>query len=105
MSEVSKKTKSKNPRFSKTNKGKTILLKNCVVFHGKKLRFIIEQEASGLLSSLRLETPSSKIPPLGDMLFWRYQMHEIVNKILLAADKFMPEIHDHLLNTEEQHKF
>ena len=26
-------------------------------------------------------------------LRWRYKMNEIVNKLLLAGDKFMPEMH------------
>ena len=30
---------------------------------------------------------------LGDVLFWLYRMNEIVDKFLLAGDKFMPEIH------------
>ena len=36
----------------------------------KKFRFIKNQEAKGLLSNLALKTPSSKIPILGDILFW-----------------------------------
>ena len=35
----------------------------------KKLRFIKEQEASGLLSSLGIKTPLSKIPLVGSVLF------------------------------------
>ena len=34
-----------------------------------KLRFVIEQEAKGLLSSLVLKTPLNKISILGDILF------------------------------------
>ena len=34
----------------------------------KKSRFMKEQEAKGLLSSLGLETPLSKVPLLGDIL-------------------------------------
>ena len=59
----------------------------------KKSIFIKEQEAEGLLSSLGLETPLRKVPLLGDILFWVYKMNEIVNKFLLAGDKFMPEMH------------
>ena len=40
------------------------------------------------------ESPTlSKIPMLGDILFLRYKMNEIVTKFLLAARKFMPEMH------------
>ena len=59
----------------------------------KKSRFIKNQEAKGLLSNLGLKTPSSKVPKLGDILFWMYKMNEIVNKFLLAGDKFMPDMH------------
>ena len=36
----------------------------------KKSRFIKIQEAKGLLSNLGIKTPSSKVPILGDILFW-----------------------------------
>ena len=35
----------------------------------KKSKFIKNQEAKGLLSSLDIRTPLSKIPLLGDVLF------------------------------------
>ena len=35
----------------------------------KKLRFIENQEAKGLLSNLAVRTPLSKVPILGDILF------------------------------------
>ena len=44
--------KVKNSRVTKIKKGKPILLSKCAVCHSKKLRFIKEQEASGLSSSL-----------------------------------------------------
>ena len=60
----------------------------------KKSRFIKNQEAKGLLSNLGIKTPLSKVPILGDILFWMHiKMNEIVNKFLLAGDKFMPEMH------------
>ena len=40
-----------------------------MLFVVKKSRFIIEQEAKGLLRSLALKTPLNKIPLLGDTLF------------------------------------
>ena len=40
------------------------------------------------------ESPTlSKVPMLGDILFLKYKMNEIVTKFLLAAHKFMPEMH------------
>ena len=53
-----------------------------------------EKESKGLLSNLSIKTPLSKIPLLVDILFWmNIIMNEIVNKSLLAGDKFMPEMH------------
>ena len=39
------------------------------IWGSKKLRFMKEQEAREILSSLGLKTPLSKIPLLGDILF------------------------------------
>ena len=57
------------------------------------MRFIKEQEASELLSSLRIKTALRKIFLVGPLLFQRYKMNEIVNKFLLAIDKFILEMH------------
>ena len=65
----------------------------CATSGRKKSIFIKNQEAKGLLSNLGLKTPLNKVPILGDILFWEYKMNEIVNKFLLAGDKFMPEMH------------
>ena len=59
----------------------------------KKSRFVKEQEAKGLLSSLGLKTRLSKISLFGDILFSVYKMNEIINKLLPVGDKFMPEMH------------
>ena len=40
-----------------------------VVYDSKKLKFIKEKEASGLLSSLAIKTPLSKIPLVSPLLF------------------------------------
>ena len=45
-----------------------MILSKCVICGSKKSRFIKKQEASGILSSLGLKTPLSKIPLLGDVL-------------------------------------
>ena len=65
----------------------------CAVCGIKKSRFMNEQEAKGLLSSLGIKTPLKKIPLLGNILFYVYKMNEIVNKFLVAGDKFMSEMH------------
>ena len=46
-----------------------MLLSNCEVCDGKKSKFMEEQEASGLLSSLGIKMPLSKIPLVGPLLF------------------------------------
>ena len=45
-----KNTESTNPRVSKTNNGKTMILSKCAVFGSIKSIFIKKQEASGMLS-------------------------------------------------------
>ena len=57
-----KNTENKNPKIGKT-KNKKIMLDSI------KSKFIKQQKASGLLSSLGIKTPSSKIPLLDPLLF------------------------------------
>ena len=77
-----------------------MILSKCAVFDSKNSKFIKEKEASGLLSSLGIKTPLSKIPLIGTLCFnsikqfnATYKMNEIVNNFLLAGDRFMPEMH------------
>ena len=51
-----KNTESKNPNALKTNNEGIMLLLNCAVCDSKKPRFVKEQEACELLSSLRIKT-------------------------------------------------
>ena len=98
-----KDTENINLKISKTRNGSTMILLNCAICNSKKSRFIKNQEAKGLLSNLGVKTPLSKVPILGDILFWMQihlkgmlnwiKMNEIVNKFLLAGDKSMPEKH------------
>ena len=72
--------------------------KKSAICGSKKPRFIKNQETKRLLSNLVVRTPLSKVPILGEILFWKYaklyiKMNEIVNKFLLACDKSMPEMH------------
>ena len=46
-----------------------MLLSNCVVCDSKKSKFMKQQEASGLLSSLGIKTSLCKIPLVGPLLF------------------------------------
>ena len=64
-----KNTESVNPRVSATSNGRTMILSKCAICGSKKSKFIKNQEAKGLLSSLGLKTPLSEIPLLGDVLF------------------------------------
>ena len=54
-----KTTESKNPRVVKTKNGRIMLLPKCSVCNSKKLKFLKEQEARGLLSTLGMRTPLS----------------------------------------------
>ena len=56
-------------KFLKTKKGRIMLLSKCQVCDSQKLKFITEQESSGLFSSLEIKTPLSKIPLVGPLLF------------------------------------
>ena len=51
-----KKTESENPKVARKKNGRVILLSKCAVFDSKKSKFIKEQEASGLLSTLKIKT-------------------------------------------------
>ena len=53
----------------RTKNGRIMLLSKCVVCDSKKSKFLKEQEASRLLSSLGIKTPFNKIPLLGPLLF------------------------------------
>ena len=64
-----KNKESKNRKVAKTKNGRIKLVSKCAVCDGKKSKFIKEQEASELLSSLGIKTPLSKIPLLGTLLF------------------------------------
>ena len=64
-----KHTKNINPQVSSTSNGKLMILSKCAICGGRKSKFIKKQDAKGILSSLGIKTPFSKIPILGDILF------------------------------------
>ena len=64
-----KNTENINPKTSRTSNGKTTILSNCAICGSKKSKFIKKQEANELLSTLRIKTPLSRIPLLGNVLF------------------------------------
>ena len=53
----------------KTKNGKIMLLSNCAVCNSKNSRFIKEQEASELLSTIGIKTPVSNIYLVGSLSF------------------------------------
>ena len=59
-----KDTKNINPKIVRTKNNRLMILSKCAISKNKKSRFIKEQEASGLLSNLGIQTPLSKIPLL-----------------------------------------
>ena len=69
-----KNTENINPSVSSTSNGKAMILSKCAICGCKKSKFIKNQEAKGLLSNLGVRTPLSKVPILGDILFWM-QIH------------------------------
>ena len=62
-------TKNIDSKMLETKNGRLMLSSKCAMCGSKKLRFMKEQEAEGMLSNLGLKTPLSKIPLLGDILF------------------------------------
>ena len=64
-----KNTEYKNPKVARTKNGRIMLLSKCVVCDSKNSKFIKKQEASGLLSSLGIKAPLSKINLVGPLLF------------------------------------
>ena len=64
-----KDTESVDSKVLKTKNGRTMLSSKCAVCGTKKSKFLKEQEAKRLLSSLGLKEPLSKVLLLGDILF------------------------------------
>ena len=62
-----KNIESKNPKVGSAKNGRIMPLSKCAVCDSKKSKFIIEQEASRLLSSLGIKTPLTKISLLGPL--------------------------------------
>ena len=64
-----KNTKNINPKISVTINGKTMIPSNCAICGSTKSKFRKKQQPNGLLSSLGIKTPLSKIRLLGNVLF------------------------------------
>ena len=85
-----KDTKNIDPKMVRTKNNRLIMKSKCSVFVVKKSRFVKEQEAKGFLSNLEIKIRLSKIPLLNVL---SVKMNEIVNKLLLVGETFMPAMH------------
>ena len=59
-----KDTENIDPKMARTKNNRLVMQSKCSVCEIKKSRFVKEQEPKGLLSSLGITTPLSKIPLL-----------------------------------------
>ena len=57
-------TENKDAKIIKTKNGRLQMRSQCSICGNKKSRFVKEQEAKGISSSLGIRTPLSKIPGL-----------------------------------------
>ena len=64
-----KNTESKNPKVARTKNGGIIVLSSLVVCNSKKSKFLEQQEAKVLLSSLGIKTPLRKLHLKRPLLF------------------------------------
>ena len=62
-----------NPKIFKTKNGRLIMKWKYPYCGLKKSRFVKEKETKGLLISLGIKTPLSKISLLGNSFFWSYK--------------------------------
>ena len=72
-----KNTDNISPRIMKTKNGRLMLLSQCNICGNKKSRFMKEQEARGLLSSLDIRTPLSNIPELSILFYSKKDRGEL----------------------------
>ena len=64
-----KHTKNVDPQISSTSNGKFMILSQCAICGSRKSKSIKKQDPKGILSSLGIKIPLSKISLLGDVLF------------------------------------
>ena len=60
-----------------------VLVKNKDLLKNKKLANLL----------IGQKTPPSEIALIAPIIGWMYKMNETINKVLLAGDKFIPEMH------------
>ena len=64
-----KNTENKNTKVVRTKNGRIILLSKRLLCNSRKSKFVKEQEAKGLLSSIGIKTPFSQSLLFGPFLF------------------------------------
>ena len=69
LCQLKKNSANKNSRIRRTKQNTLMLVSNFTIC-SKKLQFIKNQEASGLLSKLGIRIPLNIIPVIGDILFY-----------------------------------
>ena len=96
-----KDTRNIDPKVIKTKNNRKMMLSKCSICNNKKSTFI--SQGSGLFDSLGLNTPQNRIKMLYGMLLIDklrskelvslalINMNNVINKFLLAGDKYMPE--------------
>ena len=57
-------TETFNPKIVRNRQNRLMIQSNCAVCYSKKSRFIKEQKSMGILSTLGIKTPLSKVPLL-----------------------------------------
>ena len=70
-----------------------MILSNCAICNSKESRFIKEQKASRLFSSLGIKMPLSQVLLLNPILSSGFKINKIIKEFLLGEDKLMPEMH------------
>ena len=87
----SKNIESKKPRVEKDER--IMILSNCAICNSKESRFIKEQKATRLFSSLGIKMPLSQVLLLNPILSSGFKINKIIKEFLLGEDKLMPEMH------------
>ena len=70
-----------------------MIFSKCSVCNSNKSTFIKEQEAGGILSSIGIKLSMSQNSFVRSYFILKCKTNEIINKFLLAGDKFMSEVH------------
>ena len=78
-----------DPRIVKTKNNKQVMPSKCSICNNKKSKFI--SQGSDLFDSLGLNTPQNRMKALVPSAL--INLNNIINKFLLAGDRFMPEMH------------